>query len=222
MGRLWGGCGEVVELPWGAGKDGAAQGKLRRLRRRTGDAKKLKNFPTPKELKQAVHDAMLALQGILASRCNAANFTRGEQGTANAAVVGIIFCNGFGGRKLEWESMLASHVTEQLNAGRDHLVCPEHKTSHVYGDLAKWIAPGTIEALKVYLKFPRRSKIATLLVPCDGTTEFVSVPKALHRFCQLFLVKDRTRPTVNLLRKWYHTELVRQTRITRPASQTLA
>ena len=44
----------------------------------------------------------------------------------------------------EWQLMLRSHVTEQLDNGHDFVVCPDHKTATLYGDLGKWLAPGTL------------------------------------------------------------------------------
>ena len=50
---------------------------------------------------------------------------------------------------------------------QDFVVCSDYKTSRIYGDLGKWLAPGTQKALVCYLSLPRREGVNTLLVPQD-------------------------------------------------------
>eukprot|EP00971_Amphidinium_carterae_P157385 3119765-Amphidinium_carterae.2 len=59
--------------------------------------------------------------------------------TATCCLVGCIYFNGFGGRRLEWEHLLQSHVEDQLHKGYDWVLCQHHKTAHTYGELAKWL-----------------------------------------------------------------------------------
>eukprot|EP00975_Prorocentrum_lima_P030184 6331681-Prorocentrum_lima.AAC.1 len=44
------------------------------------------------------------------------------QCAANAALVGIVWLNGFGGRKMEWEKMLRQHCREQFSNDKDYRV----------------------------------------------------------------------------------------------------
>lgn len=124
---------------------------------------------------------------------------------ATAALVGVIWLNGFGGRKMEWEQMSLEHVRNQIAQGLDFFVCDHHKTSNVYGSLAKWLAPGTLEAVKVHASLPRDESAKDLFVPCFSAR--VSAPSYMRRFCEGYLPSSRSRRTVNLLRKWYHTKL---------------
>ena len=88
-------------------------------------------------------------------------------------------------------------------------MCSEHKTSSTYGDLAKWLAPGTCEALRLYMRLPRRADVQTLLHPATENAETVNVPCALRQFCAAHFLPTQTHPTTTLLRKWYHTELIK-------------
>ena len=86
-----------------------------------------------------------------------------------------------------------------------------HKTARVYGDLARWLAPGTVQAMQCDACLPRDEIITTFLVPPTVNSDQVQIPEVLLRFSKKFFPEDRTRPTVNLLRKWYHTELLNMT-----------
>ena len=91
---------------------------------------------------------------------------------ANMNIVGIIFFNGFAGRCLEWSLLSLQHVVDQTIKGLDYVVCRNHKTSCVYGVLAKWLAPGTVAAMECYAGLPRDGNITLFLVP--------TTPKADH------------------------------------------
>lgn len=130
---------------------------------------------------------------------------------ANADLCGIIFLNGFAGRCMEWALLTLEHFQAQMAKDKNYILCPIHKTAHKYGDMAKWIAPGTISALKCYAALPRPIDVLTLFVPANRETQYFNVPGALHRFAAKYLPEENTKPTVNLLRKWYHTVLMKMT-----------
>ena len=60
---------------------------------------------------------------------------------ANAIIAAGIYLDTFGGRKMEWENALYSHVKTRMDNGNDFIVCSEHKTAKTYGDLAKYVSP---------------------------------------------------------------------------------
>ena len=66
---------------------------------------------------------------------------------------------------------------------------------------------GTEEAIKTYMKLPCKDTVKTLFVPIMANKETISIPKYLDKFSKVYLPSNATKPTVNLLRKWYHTEL---------------
>ena len=134
---------------------------------------------------------------------------RNIQGVANACIVGAIWLDGFGGRKYEWEVMSLDHVLAQLSADLDYLLCPEHKTSRIYGTLAKWMSPGLLQAVRCYLTLPRPDGVKTFLVPAGRETERVNVPSAFRTFAAHLLPKDKSTPTVNIMRKYYHRALMK-------------
>ena len=67
--------------------------------------------------------------------------------------------------------------------------------------------PGTVEAAKCYLGLPRKAGITAFLAPAHKGTARVDVPSYLHRYCCQYLGPEHSHPTVNLLRKWFHTAL---------------
>ena len=164
-------------------------------------------YPSIEELKQGVRDAMSALIWLRREYSDRAVLPRDIQGDANALVVGVIYCNGFGGRCREWSILTKEHFLNQMRRHRDFVVCSTHKTSLIYGDLAKWLAPGTIQAMLEYLKLPRRDDVETFLHPVATDTAFVDVHHALKVFAVKMMPAQRRCLTANLLRRWYHTRL---------------
>ena len=130
------------------------------------------------------------------------------QGLANAAMIGVIYCNGFGGRCGEWCILKLRDFRAQMKRGKSYVLCQEHKTSHVYGDLAKWLAEGSKEAMTTYAGLPRRDDCETFFHPSFEGVRTVDVHHALKRFGEKFLPECQQKPTVNLMRKWYHTKLM--------------
>lgn len=124
------------------GDGGTGMGVFQPTERRGTDYDKILGFPPLSELQQGVHNAMLLLMKLKNDTIGRAELTQPEQGAATVAMVGILATNGYLGRKKEWETMDKNHVIQQLESGKDFVVCPNHKTSSVYGDLAKWLAPG--------------------------------------------------------------------------------
>ena len=126
---------------------------------------------------------------------------RNVQGLANATAVGIISCSGFGGRCKEWSVLTRQHLETQVEKGNDRMICRSHETSHLYGDFPKWLAPGTVEAMRVCLQLPRRSEVVTFSQTL-GDAQLVDVHCSLKPFTNKFLPDNREAPTVNLMRKW--------------------
>ena len=181
----------------------------RREAKKVEDLAKIKALPSRTQTMHGIRRAQLQLMHIARASHGATDLSEAMQSDANACLVGIIFCDGFAGRCQEWELMLRETVDEALSSGQDWLLCSTHKMSRTYGDLAKWIAPGVVQALKCYLSLPRRPTCSTLLVPCRATTEHVHVPNALWKFaCDHLPSGDYSKPTVNLLRKYFHTILM--------------
>jgi hypothetical protein len=179
------------------------------MARREIDRKRINAFPSVPILKLAVHRGMLALQSISEKYRGRSELAASAQAEANAAMCGTLAFNGFFGRKKEWQSVSVDHVREQLGSGLDYIVCSDHKTVRVYGALAKWLAPGTICAARCYMLLPRRPGVKTFFCPAGKETDEVDIPSCLRTFCRRNLPAEGvvTHPTVNLLRKSYHTRL---------------
>lgn len=154
---------------------------------------------------------MIDLRCIAQHYVDAPELPAAARAVANMIIVGIIFLNGFAGRCLEWSLLSLQHVVEQTSKGLDYVVCKNHKTSRVYGDLAKWLAPGTVAAMECYAGLPRDGNITSFLVPTNPKADHVVVPECLVRFSKKYLPIGFTRPTVNLLRKYFHTALINMT-----------
>ena len=122
----------------------------------------------------------------------------------NIAVVGIIYLNGIAGRSHEWQVMKASHVREQITKGRDFVTCTEYRTAKGDGELGKWLAPGTIEALRRVMELPSRGT-DLLLEPPRGAPGCVRVNTYLEAFGAVYL-PGYPAPGVKLLEMFYHSE----------------
>jgi hypothetical protein len=198
----------ITSLGGGLSRAASAKKLERTAMRKHRDAVVVESFPQVHDIKLAVQRAMAVLHQVYVEHSTSVKLPREAQAAATTAMIGILFYNGFGGRKAEWEVMDRFHVQEQLDAGLDFLVCKWHKTSHIYGSLAKWLAPGTAHACKVYLRLPRDASRQAFLLPAGDDVARADVPHYLRRFAELFVPKKFTSPTVNLFRKWYHTVLV--------------
>ena len=184
----------------------------RREAKKLEDLVRIRGLPPRDAIQVGVRRAMLLLSYIERTTRHLKVLPEGTQAEANACLVGILFCDGFAGRCQEWEIMLFKDVEAAFAEGRDWLRCSTHKTSNTYGDLAKWLAPGAVEAIKCYMRLPRRPDVQELIVPPRAGTKHAGVPRALWSFAQKHLPTGYTKPTVNLLRKFFHTYLTEMTR----------
>lgn len=185
-----------------------AAGKARNRK----DAQRIKAMPDNDNIKLSCRDAMIMLH-LLSQRWSGksrAQIPVKEKALANTLLIGIIHLNGHAGRSGEWEHMLAEHVDTQLGKGLDYLICTKYKTSETYGELAKYLAPGTVAAIQVYKKLPPGSS-DKFLKPAVEEVDQVSISHYLRRFGEIFWQKYQ-HPTSNLLRKKLHVELKKQCR----------
>jgi hypothetical protein len=182
--------------------------KARRFwERRETDQIKITAIPSVESLQLAVHRGMLTLQFISEDSKGRAELSPCAQAAATVSMCGTLALNGYLGRKNEWQIATMEHVRTQVESGLDYIVCTNHETSRAYGNLAKWLAPGTIAAIRCYLQLPRRHAVKTFLCPVGEETQEVDIPRALRTFSARYLPPGTTSPTVNSLRKWYHTKL---------------
>ena len=171
------------------------------------DQERLSNFASVDAMKKAVGEAFVDLYVIHRQFQKQDAMPPNVRFAVNVILAGILYLNGFAGRSGEWQIMLLSHVVDQLGKGIDYLVCPNHKTASTYGELAKYIAPGTVEALKLVIKLPNRGT-KKLFEPAKAETELVYIAGALKKFGKVYL-PDYQAPGVNLMRKFFHTELMK-------------
>ena len=171
------------------------------------DAARLEKFPSSKELKKGVAKAMDELACISKMSAGQEDLSKNLQQAALTAVVFVVYYNSFAGRSGEWEAMLRQHVADQLDKGENHLVSDKHKTSDTYGRLAKYVPPGSWEAFQAYISLPGK-KTDLFLEPSPGCPK-VSVASHLRRGARLYLPQCDDPPNVNLIRKQFHTQLLR-------------
>ena len=175
-----------------------------------GDLKKMKNLPPVETLQAAVKRAYMILRKLELTWAGKSSIPPSARALANSCLAFGILFDTFMGRSMEWELLPCKHLDEQLSQGLDYILCTKHKTSRTYGDLAKYLSPGLVEALKSYRSLPRSSCEGNLLLPAKGGDK-VSFQSCLRTFCSKFLPSDKTFPTVNLVRKWFHSTLVKLT-----------
>ena len=199
----------IANLEGGYRKRHQAEKSKRTIAKNLEDIERLKKLPTITEMRDGVQRGYSVLQSIALTYSEAEGaLPKDVQAEANACLVGGIWLDMFGGRKLEWETMTLSHVQSMLDRGLDCLTCVEHNTSRTYGTLAKWLSPGVRCAFECYSKLPRPSGAASLLVPASPGTARVDIPSTLRAFGLHFLPSGRELPTVNIMRKFFHKTLV--------------
>ena len=152
----------------------------RKRRMAEDDVKEANSVPRP-EARMAVKRAMLELMA-LHEDCVAngrTSITESEQSYATSDVVGILYEEIFGGRSKEWSIMKAGMIQEMLRDGKDHVACPEHKTSYMYGDIAKWISPAVQKVFECYLALPRNEE------PHKNVRPYTHESQHTHQKCRL-------------------------------------
>ena len=197
--------------------------KTESLRKKAAeDYERLENLPPLKELQDAVFKAFLCLQALAKEWSGKDSLPASVQRTANSCMAGAFLLGTFQGRHREWELAELSHVQAQLAAGLNFLVCTHHKTSKTYGDLAKYLPPGLQACMRCYLTLPRPEGAKYFLVPAQGEGT-VSLSSCQRTFAKNFLPKTvaggavprvqspQARPTTNLIRKQFHTALMKLT-----------
>ena len=176
------------------------------------DRQALEKMPPVAVLQKAVQQSYMVLQWVAHKYKGADRLPRKVKGLVNACMAGAIAFDTFAGRKGEWESLQLCIVVEDvLQKQRYYVLCTEHKTSKTYGELCKRLTPGLFKAFELYSNFPRPCDCNTFLVPVNESTAKVSLPHALRSFCKMFLPDDALHPWYNLVRKWFHTMLMRMT-----------
>ena len=109
---------------------------------------------------------MVVLQQLANEHHGQGALPNDAQELANEAMVGIIFCNGFAGRYSEWSHLTLQHFEEQVNAGYDFVI---HHGGRREQPMTKWLAPGTLDAMRCYAGLPRRPDVRTFFHPAgDG------------------------------------------------------
>jgi len=177
------------------------------------DLERLKNLPPIDTMRQAVEHAFAILKAIHKKYAGTTEpLPAAVQAMANACMVACIWLDMFGGRKMEWERMLADLISVMLSSELDFVMVRDHKTSRTYGTIAKWFTPGTRAAAACYMDFPRPASVKTFLVPAHGTAGSVDIPSSLRTFGLNFLPPGCTLPTVNLMRKFFHKALLSLTK----------
>ena len=81
---------------------------------------------------------------------------------ANACILGIVHCDAFAGRAMEWELMQAADMQSVIDNDCDYILCCRHKMSHGARKVPR--AP-VRAAMACFLSLPRKDTEKTLLFP---------------------------------------------------------
>jgi hypothetical protein len=202
----------LTHLEGGYRKRSAAIKDRNVLAKQQEDLSRIRKLPTVQQLKEGVANGFTILK--LISRTYAGHSGRlpaRVQGLANCCLIGSVWLNMFGGRKMEWETLSLKQVQHIFQDDIDYIVVMNHKTAATYGSLAKWLPPGVRDAFACYMRLPRPDDVTTFFVPAHAGTSKVDVPCSLHGFAARFLPAEASRPTVNLMRKYFHKSLMNLT-----------
>lgn len=182
---------------------------MRRDTNKTKDTAAMKALPSVAEMQRAVTKGFAYMRAIACRFAGTPDPLSPQiQGHVNACLIGGMYLSMFAGRNGEWERLPLKTIQDMIAAGEDFFLTEDHKTARTYGSIAKWFTPGMMSAVKAYLSLPRRPDIKTFLVPPGKDTKVVSIPGALKTFACNMFHKDKTHPTVNLMRKFFHTQLM--------------
>ena len=179
------------------------------------DGLRLENFPSKPDVQSAVLQSMRDLDAVVTNACGFNPYPSARLiPAANACMVGVWYFNGFMGRSGEVQRLPLDHVRAQLSEGKEYLICPDHKTAKVYGDLAKYLFPGTIKAMQAYMGLHAVYPGEQTFMIASEPGKIASIATSLKKFAVTYFhqLSSLDYPHVNLIRKMYHTVLMRLTR----------
>lgn len=181
------------------------QKKLESIVKRQHDSERLAKLPPVATMKEAVRFAMVGLRFMSLHAMEMDTLPEKLHSAATAAMVGILWFNGFAGRSKEWELMTMDVVRATISSNLDYVACPIHKTAPTYGDLGKHLSPGTKDAIADYIELPRGGRdTGKFLRPgAKAKSGKASVHTCLRTFCAVYLPNYEV-PGTTLIRKWYH------------------
>ena len=161
----------------------------------------------PRRLASSVKKAYLTLKALAAEYKDAErSMSSRDRILADACMACAMSLHTAMGSQKEWEILDAECADRVLVDDQEFIVCNDHKTHRTYGDIAKWFPAGLREGMRTYKSLPRPSGITTFLVPSKAGAARVDIPSLLKTFARLFLPKQKVAPTVNMIRKMFHTE----------------
>ena len=171
------------------------------------DQKAIANLPSPAVLHKAVSDGYKCLIRLHAEYKGKESMPPLHRAKATACMAGATALDTYQGRQNEWSLLEQEYMQRVLQGDQEYLECEEHKTAKFYGDVYKWLSPSLKKAMLLYSELPRNTDCTKFLVPAFEGVDKVCLTHYLKMFCSFFLPGDKTYPTCNLLRKWFHTEM---------------
>jgi hypothetical protein len=161
-------------------------------------------LPSIPEIQGQVFQAMCDLITLAAGiKVGTVEVTSEVRAAASAILAIILLLNGYFGRSGEWNIMKIDWVLAQIRSGKDWLKITWHKTILTSGVLCKWLAPGTIEAIKLFSEMRLHENSEYLFPLARGGSGVPNVHTLLRRASAMYFPK-RTAPKVNLIRKYFH------------------
>ena len=176
------------------------------------DEKAIDLLPPPEVLHAAVsngYKCLIKIHGMYHDKATMPPLVRAK---ATTCVAGGAALDTYMGRMMEWTLAEAEYVLRILATDQEYLECEEHKTSKYYGDVYKWLSSPLKKAMILYSQLPKATACTKFFVPAFEGVEKVCLTHYLKMFCVRFLPEDKTYPTCNLLRKWFHSEMKRKSR----------
>ena len=160
-------------------------------------------LPSIAEIQGQVFQAMCDLTTLAAAiKVGTVEVTSEVRATASAILGLILLFNGYFGRSGEWNIMKIEWVLAQIRSGKDWLKITWHKTILTSSVLCKWLAPGTIEAIRLFSEM-RLHELSKYLFPlAKGGSGVPNVHTLLRRASAMYFQKKA--PKVNLIRKYVH------------------
>ena len=174
------------------------------------DARDIEGMPTKEQMQAALQLAYLDANELVQNWSDESVMScRDKRLKLNDIMAAAIQLDTFGGRVKEWFEAQIEMIEEILDSGDDCLACANHKTSHQYGDVGKYISPGVRGMMQLYRQVPRPPGCTTFFVTASGG--HMQFNHCLKRFAAAYFPADKVAPRVNLMRKWIHSYLVRAT-----------
>ena len=165
------------------------------------DCKRMDHLPSVPEMKAACHEAMKILQSLGHKYAGATAMDPKDEDISLYCMAGILHTSTYAGRCHEWVRLLRKTLCNAIANRENFIVCTCHKTATCYGDIAKYIPDGLLDAFQCFLALPLTMRCSGAVFCTRGSANVCMY--RLLKFFSAHFFPGKQMLTTNLVRKMF-------------------